>query len=325
MITNRLVTAASIVASMCLLPSNVLLSSTAHGDTFGSGASVFDIAFVRVDSPGNARDTDGIGDNGAVDYEYRISKYEIPELAIDHANTLGNLGITKDTRDPNKPATSIDWFEAARFVNWLNTSAGFAPAYKFDASGTFQLWESGDAGYDPNNLFRNTNTNYVLPTLDEWYKAAYYDPVAADYVEFATGSNQEPIAVPNGTDPNTAVFGSFLGLTGPAEVTLAGGEGLFGTVGQSGNIAEWVETAGVGINDDPIEARSLRGGAWDASPSSVSRDGGGTGIPEAASSNLGFRIASLIVPEPASSMLLFAGFALLIDSRRSMQMRRLFR
>ena len=32
--------------------------------------------------------------------------------------------ITKDTRGANKPATGVSWNEAARFVNWLNTSQG---------------------------------------------------------------------------------------------------------------------------------------------------------------------------------------------------------
>ena len=53
---------------------------------------------------------------------------------IDKANTLGGLGITKDTRGANQPATSVSWNEAARFVNWLDTSQGFTPAYKFALS-----------------------------------------------------------------------------------------------------------------------------------------------------------------------------------------------
>jgi formylglycine-generating enzyme required for sulfatase activity len=31
----------------------------------------------------------------------------------------------------NRPATGVSWNEAARYVNWLNTSNGLAPAYKF--------------------------------------------------------------------------------------------------------------------------------------------------------------------------------------------------
>lgn len=38
---------------------------------------------------------------------------------IDKANTLGGLGITKDTRGPDKPATDVSWNEVARFINFL--------------------------------------------------------------------------------------------------------------------------------------------------------------------------------------------------------------
>ncbi len=77
---------------------------------------------------------------------------------------MRSLGITKYTRGPDKPATSVTWSEAARFVNWLNTSTGGKPAYKFafqpgqagySANSFFQLWTIGDAGYNPNNLYRN--------------------------------------------------------------------------------------------------------------------------------------------------------------------------
>ena len=59
---------------------------------------------------------------------------------VDKANTLGGLGIAKDTRGADKPATSVSWNEAARFINSLNTSAGSTPAYKF-------ALQPGDIGY----------------------------------------------------------------------------------------------------------------------------------------------------------------------------------
>ncbi len=132
----------------------------AVADTFGSGPNSFEIEFVTIGSPGNAPDDDP-NPAGAVDYAYRMGKYEISEQMIDKANALSvesgtPLGITKDTRGPNKPATSVTWFEAATFVNWLNTSTGSVPAYKFDDLGAFQLWQPGDAGYDPNYLYRNS-------------------------------------------------------------------------------------------------------------------------------------------------------------------------
>src|SRR3954462_240759 len=109
----------------------------AGADTFGNGANSFDIDFVTIGKPGNPPDANP-NPAGAVPFSYRIGKYEISEQMIDKANALGGLGITKDTRGPDYPATSVTWFEAAKFVNWLDTSTGIVPAYKFDASGNFQ-------------------------------------------------------------------------------------------------------------------------------------------------------------------------------------------
>src|SRR5438309_486040 len=116
-------------------------------DNFGSGANSFDIDFVSIGNPGNPPDANP-NPAGAVAYDYRIGKYEISEQMIDKANTLGGLGITKDTRGPDYPATSVTWYEAAKFVNWLDSSSGSVPTYKFDINGNFQLWQSTDAGYD---------------------------------------------------------------------------------------------------------------------------------------------------------------------------------
>ena len=72
-----------------------------------------------------------------------MGKYEISEQMINKANTLGGLFITKDTRGADKPASNMTWNEAARFVNWLNTSTGCPQAYKFAI-------QPGEAGYTAN-------------------------------------------------------------------------------------------------------------------------------------------------------------------------------
>ena len=62
----------------------------------------------------------------------------------------------------------ISWYEAAQFVNYLNTSQGHVAAYKFDGDGNFQLWQGGDAGqerdegYDPDNPFRNSQAAWPV-------------------------------------------------------------------------------------------------------------------------------------------------------------------
>jgi formylglycine-generating enzyme len=282
----------------------------ASADTFGSGVNSFDIEFVHIGSPGNLADTTGDPNPaGSVSYSYRIGKYEISEQMIDKANALGGLGITKDTRGPDKPATRVSWFEAAKFVNWLNLDAGYPTAYKFDGTGTFQLWQPSDSGYDANNLFRNSEAKYFLPSADEWYKAAFYDPIAQVYWDFPNGSNTAPTAVASGTDPNTAIYDQ----AGPADIMQAGGPSPFGTVAQAGNVWEWEETAVDLVNDDPVENRGFRGSAWlntSGNPTSLSSSFRHfIQLPGNSIGDTGFRVAS-IIPEPSAIILVIGAFLL---------------
>ena len=101
--------------------------------TFGSSGNSFSMEFVTIGNPGNADDTTGIPNPaGKVDYAYQMGKYEVSEDMITKYNanfgTANGLAITKDSRGANKPATSVSWNEAARFVNWLNTSTGGSAA-----------------------------------------------------------------------------------------------------------------------------------------------------------------------------------------------------
>ena len=286
-----------------------LAGSSTFADMFGSGENAFEIPFVTVGSPGNAPDTTGAPNPaGSVGYTYRIGKFEVPEEAVRKANAQSELdgdplNITLDDRGPQKPATGLSWFEAARFVNWLNEDAGFGPAYKFDDQGAFQLWEPTDPGYNPNNLFRNRNARYVLPSVDEWYKAAFYDPLIDAYWDYPTGSDDPPIPVASGTDPGTAVWNQ---TTGPADIALAGGASPYGTVGQGGNVTEWQESPTSGAVQAPpvVTVRSIRGDNWGLA---VNADGLSSiavtdRLADFPSSSVGFRI--LAVPEPISSSLI---------------------
>jgi len=286
----------------------ITVGSTLWADDFGSGEHTFEIEFVAIGSPGNPADTTGDPNPaGSVPYSYRIGKYEISEQMIDKANSLGGLGITHDGRGPDKPATRVSWFEAAQFVNWLNTSTGHTPAYKFDTTGDFQLWEPADFGYNPDNLFRNSAAKYFLPSVDEWYKAAFYDPVTESYFDFPTGSNNPPTPVASGTEPGTAVYDQPF-QQGPADIMLAGGPSPFGTVGQAGNVWEWDETAVDLVNDDPQAVHGIRGSSWSSGgnndPTSLSSSFRSSILaPFVGNAEVGFRVAS-IIPEPSTTILL---------------------
>ncbi|MGI9456991.1 MAG: SUMF1/EgtB/PvdO family nonheme iron enzyme, partial [Aeoliella sp.] len=299
----------------------VLLPDQCLADRFGSGENAFEIPFVTIGDAGNAPDTTGDPNPaGAVPYEYRIGKYEIPEEAIRKANALSNaagdpLAITLDDRGPQKPATRVSWFEAARFVNWLNEDKGATPAYKFDAGGDFQLWDPGDVGYDSDNRFRNTGALYFLPSADEWYKAAFYDPVEDTYWDFATGSDDEPIPVASGTIQGTAIWNPVDAPVGdqPADVRLAGGSSVYLTIGQSGNVLEWEETERALINNDPLALRGARGGDYllTITALNLSSEFRNFSLPVNNPSNVGFRIASAI-PEPRTLSHAVVGVAALV-------------
>lgn len=294
----------------------MVAASPSHADTFGTGANSFEIELVMIGSPGNPPDG-FLNPAGAVPYTYRIGKYEISEQMIEMANVLGGLGITKDERGPDKPATSVSWFDAARFVNWLNTSTGSVPAYKFDASGNFQLWQPVDPGYDPSNLYRNRLATYFLPSADEWYKAAYYDPIAGVYYTYPMGSNNIPDGLDFPGDPVfDAVFNQSDGfpILDPNDITNVGMDSPFGTQGQGGNVEEWEETDFDLINDQNF-VRGLRGGSY-GSPyellASTFRSFNGPWLGE---SSVGFRIASTAIPEP-TCLTLCALAAMMLGGRR---------
>jgi formylglycine-generating enzyme len=289
------------------------LGSPLRADMFGSGENQFEIDFVTIGAPGNSADTSGFPNPaGSVDYTYRIGKFEISLQMIQKANaatagTSNPLGITTTAREPNKPATSISWIEAARFVNWLNVSSGYSPAYKFGTNpqvGGFELWGPTDPGFDPSNRYRNQGAYYVLPSTDEWYKAAYYDPQAGVYYTYPTGSNDPPIPVLSGTDPNTAVYMQSA-LLPNADVMQAGGLSPFGTMAQGGNVEEWQETEDGGINNNNLGYHVLRGGSRSGVLGFLASSQEFSHPPTAEVTNLGFRVAS--VPEPSASVMgLFA-------------------
>jgi formylglycine-generating enzyme len=297
----------------------------ALADTFGSGANTFDIFFTAIGNPGNVADTTGVPNPaGSVPYSYRIGVHEVSRDMITKANAAGGLTLQMGDlsnaggNDPNRPATGVSWFDAAKFVNYLNTSAGSSPAYKFNSLGLQELWQPSDPGYDPNNLFRNRNAKYFLPNANEWYKAAFYDPATGTYFDYATGSNTAPTGVASGTAAGTAVWNQPF-ATGPAPVTQAGGLSPYGTMGQSGNAYEWDETDEDLVNNTVLAQRGVRGGNWDdVDPTHLSTAfrGGSFGPDSGLFTFMGFRVAS-VIPEPSTLTLVIMACAAGLVRRRA--------
>jgi formylglycine-generating enzyme required for sulfatase activity len=281
--------------------------TAAHADTFGTGDAQFTIDFTTIGNPGNAADTTGYG---SVGYTYRIGTYAISQSQIDKATASGLAYVTAGPWSGDQPAANMSWYESAAFVNWLNTSKGFQPAYNLTWSGStwsMALWTVTDAGYDANNLYRNSLAKYFLPSENEFYKAAYGKNDGSGYYLYPTASVYAPTAVASGTSLGTAVYGQSFGQ-GPATVYQAGGLSSYGTMGQGGNIWAWVESAFYEPNNSPTENRRFCGGSWHDNGSPMqcfSRDGNEPGTEN---SDVGFRVASVdSVPEPSTYALFGLG------------------
>jgi len=290
------------------------IQPSAQADTFGTSGNEFTVDFVNIGNAGNAADTTTYG---AVPYEYRASIYEISQDAITKATASGMANVTAGAWSNNQPAANISWYEAAAFVNFLNTNSGKTAAYDLtfsSGSWSMALWSSEQAWTaGGTNLYRNKDAFYFLPSENEWYKAAYYNAAGTNYFLYPTASSSAPAAVASGTNAGSAVYNNAASV--PALVDSAGGLSPYGTMGQGGNVWEWNESAFAGANSSSSEERAVRGGSWlnteDALRSSfrIALDPSGEG------GIFGVRVAS--VPEPSTyALLLIAGAGWLLWKRR---------
>jgi sulfatase modifying factor 1 len=167
------------------------------------------------------------------------------------------------------------------------------------------VWTAADTlDYNAANPYRSLRATYVLPSYNEWYKAAYYNPTNSTYYNFANGSDTAPVAVASGTADNTAVYNQSL-VQGPADVNLAGGLSPYGVMGLGGNVFEWDESSQDLANSSGSCSRGIRGGGWPDNSSDLSSSARGSNNPSFELYFIGFRVARLsssappAVPEPS--------------------------
>jgi len=131
---------------------------------------------VNISNPGNGNDA-GAGGGiysspyGGVPYVYRMGVTEASQDWITKAtaSTPGLLNVTAGAWAGNQPAATMTWYEAAAFVNWLNTSEGHQAAYQIDETNTpLTLWTSEQAWQaGGENLYRHKDAVYFLPSENE--------------------------------------------------------------------------------------------------------------------------------------------------------------
>jgi formylglycine-generating enzyme required for sulfatase activity len=287
------------------------------------------IDMVTVGNPGNANDTTGYG---AVGYSYQIAKYDVTigqyteflnavaatdtySLYADSMSYDENIaGIRQNGTSgsytysvigsPNRPITTVTWWDAARFANWMSNGQGNGST----ENGTYNLsdWTSGTA---PAKNLINPNTGaaptFYIPTENEWYKAAYYSPNyggvgVPGYYAYATQSDSPP-GNNIGSTANQANYftGAGLSVTQSSEFdsdqnyltdvgAFSGSGSFYGTFDQTGNVEQWNDLDGTSG-----ESRGFRGGYWyTTSPEGISSSNRSAVDPDYDDSAVGFRLAS---------------------------------
>jgi formylglycine-generating enzyme required for sulfatase activity len=193
-----------------------------------TSSSIDSSNYVLVQNPNNSGDSSN-NDFGRVNYSYQINKYlvtnnEYVEFLNAVSTKPNGLELWRaDMGDPyrrggisrtlvsssyayaalpnmgNKPVNYINWFNAVRYINWLHNgkSAG-DPGVGTTEDGVYTL--SAFVVQSTSKPSPNNKNSYWLPSEDEWYKAAYYDPNKngsglPGYWTYATQSDSVPDSV----------------------------------------------------------------------------------------------------------------------------------
>lgn len=280
--------------------------------------------FITIGNPGNSPHVTG---HGSVGYVYDLGKYEVTNAEYaaflnDVAKEADLHGLHKPTdspispygitrtgepgryryaADPGReawPVNRISWYHAARYANWLTSGDTEKGAYSFTTTTDPETGAitTTDVAIDRESAQSSYGTIYVLPTRDEWYKAAYYDPDrnngSGGYWMFPTRNNTEPLAEPPPGHSNSANYRS--AVPGP-EFALPTDAGAYvraaspyGAFDQAGNYWEWVET---------FSGHPLRMGGAVASPSRLfgaAYGGSASMSADTRGFRTGFRVARIV-------------------------------
>ena len=306
------------------------------GDTAVDFQTTMDMPLMVVGNTGNAPDDTGYG---AVDYLYNIGKFEVTAgqyteflnaVATDDSHHVystymgklsgwhgcniqqggytGNYTYSMAADRDDRPVNYLSWGAAARFCNWLTNGM---------PTGAQDLTTTEDGSYYLNGATSTEDLMavtriadgsriagkryYVIPTEDEWYKAAYHanDGATGNYFDYPTSSDTMPSNNLIDPDPgNSANFeddDSGYTIGSPYYRTEVGefenSESPYGTFDMGGNIWEWDEAILLGF---PGPRRGLRGAAYDSPGSVMDASYRYQGVnPTGSGRNTGLRIAQV--------------------------------
>lgn len=239
-------------------------------------------------------------------------------IKFDAGAATGNKYLAKNGRE-NNPATWVSWVSAARFVNWLSNGQG--------ASDT-EMGVYNNLPVTTNDPIptREAGATIFLPTENEFYKAAYYNPTlnggAGDYTEYGVGNSAPVVEGPSG-GAASANLAQTDGVDGPSGDTYwqTGGSNFndtldylteagayssatsyYGLFDVDGNAYQWLEASRPNRFNTEQDLPLFRGGSWlhgaDASGAAYRNSQFfATGSTSLSSNYHGFRVAQLVQVE----------------------------
>lgn len=264
-------------AKVLLVTGLVLAAGSVQAETING----INVDFVSIGNAGNAADSTSYG---AVGYNYRIGQTEV---TIDQfsASGIGNGNEGEwSALGGTAPAVKISWHEAGQFCNWLTSGDANLGAYTISGGAV--------SAVDRAAAISTYGTVYVLPTEDEWYKAAYY--TGSGYSLYANGTSTAPVAEVDAIYNRASVTGPWTVGTGAVEQN--------GTLNMMGNIWEQLESAFDGSLDSSGEDMAYRGGDYFLGASKLVSGNREPDSPDSEWSNLGFRVVA--IPEPGTISLM---------------------
>jgi formylglycine-generating enzyme required for sulfatase activity len=340
------------LVSMLMLSASVTQAQVSNVFNMPTGQT--SLQFVTVGDPGNAPDTtvesDGTTGYGSVGYVYQMGEYDVtvgqyvqflnavaktdnyglynvnmgPDdyysaVGISRSGNSGSYNYSVTGSNPqaaNFPVFDVTWGDAARFCNWLqNAQPSYAAGTPGEVAGSTETGAYTLSGDTSSYLeTRNAGARYVIPSENEWYKAAYFNPSSSSYAVYPTQNNTAPgNTLPDtGNNANIVVNGNYADPTNYLTPVgdFSASPGPFGTFDMGGDLFQWNEA----IIDG--EYRGLRGGDWINNSNYLASSYRGYNYQAGEIASVGFRVAS--VPEPGSLLMLlaFTGMALRYWRRR---------
>jgi formylglycine-generating enzyme required for sulfatase activity len=217
-------------------------------------------------------------------------------------SVIDNGGSSAD-----RPITYVSWFDAARFANWMANGQPIgrqSPATTED--GAYTLRRHGITAPARNSINPNTGkaASFFIPTENEWYKAAYFNPTlnnsSGGYTLYATQSNSAPSNSPSTGGSNEAnLANGFVFYNTQSTVydpitnylsdvgQFSNSRSFYGTYDQAGLVYEWNDLSG-----ERSREKGLRGGYWFSAGQSAMSTTFSLATPDRESSDAGFRLVA---------------------------------